>query len=76
MFNSPIRANDIEVTLFTSEEYGSDIEKLEFEVNAWLKNQPNNIVVQDIIYRHSGRTAMGKEIVSLLVISSPTKSAR
>jgi len=71
MFNKPINANNIEVEVFTSKQYGDDIEALQFEVNAWLKNQPKNIVVQDILYWHCGRTAMGKDIVSVAIISSP-----
>ena len=70
MFNKPIKANNIGVELFTSKQYGDDVERLEFEVNAWLKNQPKNIVVQDIVYHHCGRTPKG-DIVSIAIITSP-----
>ena len=73
MFNTPIKANDIELAIFTCEHCGNDMDKLEFEANAWLKNQPNNIVIHDIIYWHSGKTPTGKEIASLLLVSAPTK---
>ena len=76
MFNTPIKANDIEVAMFTSGQYGNDLETLEFEINAWLKNQPKNIVIQDIVYQHSGITSRGKDIISVLVISTPAGSAR
>ena len=71
MFSEAIRANDIEVEIFTSEQYDDDIEAYQLAVNAWLKNQPNNIVIQDIIYRHGGRTSRGKDIISMVILSSP-----
>jgi len=72
MFNGPIRANDIEVEIFTGGQYGDDIEACQLAINAWLKNQPNNIVVRDIIYRHAGRRSpRGKDIISMVIITSP-----
>ena len=75
MFNKPIKASSMEIELFTSGKYGDDIEALEFEINAWLKSQPKNIVVQDIIYRHCGRVAKGKDIVSVMIISGPEEKS-
>jgi len=71
MLNEPVKANDIEVEIFTSGQYGDDIEAYQLAINAWLKNQPNNIVVQDIIYRHAGRAPRGKDIISMVILSSP-----
>ena len=72
MFSEAIRANDIEVEIFTSEQYDDDIEAYQLAINAWLKNQPNNIVVQDIIYWHAGRRSpRGKDIISMVILSSP-----
>ncbi len=71
MANKPTKANNIEVEVFTSGQYGNDLEAWQLAINAWLKNQPNNIVVQDVLYRHCGRTSRGKDIVSMAIISSP-----
>jgi len=71
MANKPTKANNIEVEVFTSGQYGDDLEAWQLAINAWLKNQPNNIVIQDVLYRHCGRTSRGKDIVSIAIISSP-----
>ncbi len=70
MLNEPLKANDIEVEIFTTGQYDDDIEAYQLAVNAWLKNQPNNVYVQDIIYRHAGRTSRGKDIISLVILST------
>ncbi len=72
MADEAVKANDIVVEIFTSEQYGDDAEALQLAVNGWLKNQPDNIVLQDIIYRHCGRTGKGKDIISLAILSSPS----
>ena len=71
MPDKPIKANKTVVEVFTSEQYGDDIEEWQLAINGWLKNQPDNIVVQEIIYRHSGRNAKGKDILSVAIISGP-----
>jgi len=71
MANKPTKANNVEVEVFTSGQYSDDLEAWQLAINAWLKNQPNNIVVQDVLYRHCGRTSRGKDIVSIAIISSP-----
>ncbi len=71
MANKPTKANNVEVEVFTSGQYGDDLEAWQLAINAWLKNQPNNIVIQDVLYRHCGRTSRGKDIVSIAIISSP-----
>ena len=70
MFNEPVKANDIVVEIFSSAEQGDDIDEYQVAINSWLRSQPNNIVVQDIIYRHAGRTPRGKDILSMVIISS------
>ena len=70
MADKLLKANDIEVEIFTSEQYGDNIEEYQLAINAWLKNQPNSVVIQDIIYRHSGRTSRGKDVLSMVVLSS------
>ncbi|MFC1991437.1 hypothetical protein ACFLVC_01735 [Chloroflexota bacterium] len=72
MFNEPIKCSDIEVEIFTTGQFDDDIEACQLAVNAWLKNQPNNVCVQDIIYKHAGRTSRGKDIISLLILSTQT----
>ena len=71
MFDEPVKANDIVVEIFSSAEHGDDIDEYQLAINSWLRSQPNNIVVQDIIYRHAGRTPRGKDILSMVIISSP-----
>jgi len=70
MSNEPIKANNIEVEIFTSQQYSDDLDAFQLAINAWLKSQPSNALVQDILYRHSGRTPRGKDIVSVVIISS------
>ncbi len=70
MLSKPIKAINTEVEVFTSTQYG-DVQEFQDAVNAWLKNQPNNIVIEDIIYRHATATPRGKDILSVLIISRP-----
>jgi len=71
MPDKPIKANKIVFEIFSSEQYNDDIEELQLAVNGWLKNQPDNIVVQDIVCHHCGHNAKGKDILSVAIISSP-----
>ncbi|MFC1953550.1 hypothetical protein ACFLWR_05420 [Chloroflexota bacterium] len=70
MLNKPLKANDIEVEIFTTGQYEDDIESYQLAVNAWLNNQPNNVYVQDIIYQHVGRNSRGKDIISMVILST------
>jgi len=70
MLNEPVKANDLEVEIFTTSQYSDNIDDYQLAINAWLKNQPNTVVVQDIIYQHAGRTPLGKEIISTVILSS------
>ena len=71
MFNKTLRAIDTEVVIFTSQDYDGDVETFQDAVNSWLKSQPDNIAVEDIIYRHSRVTPRGKDIFSMAIISGP-----
>lgn len=72
MLSNSIKASASEITLFTSSEYGNDVEEFQMAVNSWLKGQPENVVVEDVIYQHSGITSRGKDILSVLIISRLT----
>jgi len=69
MFSKPLRATTTEVMLFTSSEYNNDVVDLQEGVNSWLKAQPDNIVIEDILYNHCGISSRGKDIISLAIIS-------
>ncbi len=69
MLSNAIKAAASEVTLFTSNEYGNDLEEFQVAVNSWLKGQPENVVIEDVIYQHCGVTSRGKDILSVLIIS-------
>jgi len=71
MLKEPIKANDLDVVMFSTAEHNDDLEEFQVEVNSWLKNQPGNIMVHDVIYSHQGRTTKGKDIVSVVILSSP-----
>ncbi len=71
MADKAVKANKIVLAVFTSEQYGDDIEEWQLAVNGWLKGQPDNIVIQEIIYRHCGRSARGKDILSVAILSVP-----
>ena len=71
MFSKPLRAINTEVMLFTSSDYNNDIDDFQEGVNSWLKAQPDNIVIEDIIYNHCGISSHGKDIISMVIISRP-----
>ncbi|MFC2021399.1 hypothetical protein ACFLU1_06450 [Chloroflexota bacterium] len=71
MLNELVKANEIEVEIFSSGQNGDNIEDYQLAINSWLKSQPNNIVVHDVIYRHGGRTSRGKDIMSMVILSGP-----
>ena len=70
MLNEPVKANDIEIVIFTTSQYDDDIDEYQLGINGWLKSQPNTVYVQDIIYNHAGRTSRGKEIISTVILST------
>ena len=72
MLNKAIRASGSEVALFTSSEYGNDVEEFQAAVNSWLSSQPDNVVIEDIIYQHCGSTSRGKEIFSMVIVYRST----
>ena len=74
MFSKPLRAINTEVMLFTSSEYNNDVDDFQEAVNSWLKAQPDNIVVEDIIYNHSGISSRGKDIFSMVIVSRPASA--
>ena len=71
MLKEPVKANNIDLEVFTSEQYDGDLEAWQLAINSWLKSQPNNIVIQDIIYQHCGRATKGRDIISVAILSSP-----
>lgn len=71
MLNEPVKANNLDLQVFSNEQYDGDLDEWQLAVNSWLKGQPDNIVVHDIIYRHCGRTTRGKDIISVAILSSP-----
>ena len=73
MLNEPMQANNIDVEIFTTAESGDDVDEFQAAVNNWLKSQPNNVFVHDIIYKHSGRTPKGKDILSVVILSGTQK---
>ena len=70
MIKESVKANKIDLEVFTSEQYDGDLEEWQTAVNSWLKSQPDNIVIQDIIYQHCGRAAKGRDILSVVILSS------
>ena len=69
MYNKPIKAVDTEVVVFTSGEYKNDVQDFQEGVNSWLKTQPDNVVIEDIIYNHAGVTSRGKDVFSIAIVS-------
>jgi hypothetical protein len=69
MPNETIKATNTEVVIFTSSEYNADVQEFQDAVNSWLKSQPDNVVIEDIIYNHCGLTSRGKDIFSLAIVS-------
>ena len=75
MSNETIKATNIEVVIFTSSEYNADVQEFQDAVNSWLKSQPDNIVIEDIIYRHCGLSSKGKDIFSVAIVSRSIQSS-
>jgi hypothetical protein len=75
MSNETIKATNIEVVIFTSSEYNADVQEFQDAVNSWLKSQPDNIVIEDIIYKHCGLTSRGKDIFSVAIVSRSIQSS-
>ena len=71
MFDQTIKAIDTKVVIFSSQDYDGDTEAFQDDVNSWLKGQPDNIAIKDVIYRHCGVTSRGKNIFSMAIISMP-----
>ena len=69
MSNKAIKAVNTEVVVFTSTEYNADVQEFQEAVNSWLRSQPDNVVIEDIIYKHCGVTSRGKDIFSMAIIS-------
>ena len=69
MFNETIKATNTEVVIFTSSEYNADVQEFQEAVNSWLNSQPDNVVIEDIIYKHCGLTSRGKDILSVAIVS-------
>ena len=65
----PIRAKTTEVVVFTSSEYNNDVQEFQEGVNSWLNTQPDNIVIEDIIYSYAGPSTRGKDGFSMAIIS-------
>ena len=74
MFSKPLKAINTEVMLFTSSEYSNDVVDFQEGVNSWLKAQPDNIVIEDIIYNHCGISSRGKDIISMVIVSRPASA--
>lgn len=74
MYNKAIKAVNTEVVIFTSGEYNSDVQEFQEAVNSWLKSQPDNIVIEDIVYNHCGVTSRGKDVFSMAIISRSEQS--
>lgn len=72
MLGKPIKAAGSEITIFTSSEYGNDVDEFQTAVNSWLSSQPANVVIEDIVYQHCGTSSRGKDIFSLVIISRST----
>ncbi len=72
MLAKEIKASGSEVAIFTSSEYDGDVEDFQTAVNSWLSSQPENIVIEDIIYQHCGNTTRGKDVFSMVIISRST----
>jgi len=65
----PIRARTTEIVVFTSSEYKNDIQDFQEGVNSWLKTQPDNVVIEDIICNYSAAGTRGKDAYSMAIIS-------
>jgi len=74
MSDQSIKATNTEVVIFTSSEYNADVQEFQDAVNSWLKSQPDNVLIEDIIYRHCGLNSRGKDIFSLAIVSRSIQS--
>ena len=74
MFNKTMKAIETEVAIFTSGEYHGDVEAFQDAVNSWFKSQPDDVIIEDVIYRHCGVTSRGKDIFSIAIISRLIRS--
>ena len=72
MLSRAIKASVSEITLFDSSEYSGDIDDFQTAVNSWLRSQPDNVVVEDVIYQHCGTNSRGKAVFSMVIISRST----
>ncbi len=69
MSNKTMKAVEAQVAIFTSGEYNGDVEAFQDDVNSWFKSQPDDVIIEDIIYRHCGVSSHGKDIFSIAIIS-------
>ena len=69
MLNKAMKATSTEIVVFTSSEYRNDVQDFQEGVNSWLHTQPDNIVIEDIIYQHCGVSSRGKDVFSIAIIS-------
>ena len=76
MLSRTFKAIDTELVIFNSSEYKGDVETFQDSLNSWLKAQPNNAIIEDIIYQHSGLNSKGKDVFSVAIISSLTKGTK
>jgi hypothetical protein len=72
MLTKAIKATGSEITVFSSSEYGSNVDDFEAGVNSWLSSQPANVIIEDIIYQHCGQNSRGKDIFSMVFITRST----
>ena len=75
MLNKALRAVDTEMVIFSSKDYNGDTENLQDALNSWCRSQPDDITIDDIIYRHCGVNRQGKDILSLLIVSSRIRAS-
>ncbi|MBN1643843.1 MAG: hypothetical protein JW856_03395 [Dehalococcoidales bacterium] len=69
MLSKPIKATSTEIVVFTSSEYRNDVQDFQEGVNSWLHTQPDNIVIEDIVYQHCGTSSRGKDVFSIAIVS-------
>ena len=69
MLTKPVKASTTEIVIFTSAEYNNDVQDFQEGINSWLRSQPDNIVVEDVIYNHTTRGTLGKDALSVAIIS-------
>ena len=74
MFDKIIKAIETEVVIFTASEYNGDVDAFQDDVNSWFKSQPDNVVIEDVIYRHCGVGSRGKDIFSMAIVSRLIRS--